>query len=243
MGRRMIPYCGPFEGLRCIGEDGCSINQCARADLRDSAPWDSCCNLTYPHSHGKGGPIDSLIEASSLGTPEAKAARASVTDEQAAKVIARADQIEAEQGIRCKHCRKPIKERPPKWYDGRHGGPAWIHEGGGVLCYDVMAEPWEAPSAPVSDQPAGGRQPAKLIPDPAAAVRRGLTARCPDVRWAVLHTFPSLNRYSRPSKKLDRNGCNLTMDIHQYAPLEHWHSRDQSPTCKHRGITNPAVTR
>lgn len=40
--------------------------------------------------------IEELVEASSLGTPEAKAARASVTDEQVARVMARLRELDAE---------------------------------------------------------------------------------------------------------------------------------------------------
>ncbi len=42
--------------------------------------------------------VDDLIEASSLGTPEAKAARASVSDDEARRVVARAKELGAAGG-------------------------------------------------------------------------------------------------------------------------------------------------
>jgi hypothetical protein len=42
--------------------------------------------------------MERLIERSSLGTPEAKALRATVSDEQVAKVMARVRELEAERG-------------------------------------------------------------------------------------------------------------------------------------------------
>lgn len=42
-----------------------------------------------------------LVDRSLFGTPEAKAARASVTDEQVARVVARAKELEAEHWPRC----------------------------------------------------------------------------------------------------------------------------------------------
>lgn len=44
--------------------------------------------------------IEDLVEASSLGTPEAKAARESVTDEQVARVVARMKELDAENARR-----------------------------------------------------------------------------------------------------------------------------------------------
>lgn len=40
--------------------------------------------------------IKELVEASSLGTPEAKALRASVSDEQARRIVERARELEQE---------------------------------------------------------------------------------------------------------------------------------------------------
>ena len=42
--------------------------------------------------------IEDRVEASSLGTPAAKAARASVSDERAAQVVARSEQLRRERG-------------------------------------------------------------------------------------------------------------------------------------------------
>jgi hypothetical protein len=56
-----------------------------------------CQGYTEPLATYTCACICHLIEASSLGTPEAKAARESVTDEQVARVIAFADKHQEEE--------------------------------------------------------------------------------------------------------------------------------------------------
>lgn len=52
----------------------------------------------YDVDYSDPAAIEDLIERSSLGTPEAKAARATVSDERAARVVARAHELDRQDG-------------------------------------------------------------------------------------------------------------------------------------------------
>ena len=72
--------------------------------------------------------IEDLVERSSLGTPEAKALRATVSDEHAARIVARARELERD----FPHD-EPV-ERPCGLPFCTHEGHTYIHEGEWFTC-------------------------------------------------------------------------------------------------------------
>lgn len=70
--------------------------------------------------------IEELVERSSLGTPEAKALRASVTDEEAARVVQRARELADAQAAATSGC------------PGGHAGPCFVDRPD--LCADILRD-------------------------------------------------------------------------------------------------------
>lgn len=56
--------------------------------------------------------IRDLIEASSLGTPEAKALRESVSDETAQRIVARAEELSGMRNAPCGQARRGVAHKP-----------------------------------------------------------------------------------------------------------------------------------
>ncbi|WP_028474070.1 hypothetical protein [Nocardioides alkalitolerans] len=85
---------GPFTDLNEARASAAALLDGKVMRRRPATPW-------VPVETEGGEPsrsIEDLIERSSLGTPEAKAARASVSDEHAARVVARAHELDREDG-------------------------------------------------------------------------------------------------------------------------------------------------